>query len=353
MTPEQMHIEVRQGVQQVAANKTYKYLPQELDLILNKMQDRLIKMQLAEKKDDKGKPTGGFEISQLGADIIRPLVVNSTPLVPFIVDAQTYKCFLPYDYSYLLSDWSFTALMCDDTEPLVTSDTLYLTALRQELSNAATPNYYNTLVATLGGRTVNLPVDLTFDNAYQGYPEKSQINEITQFIAKRGAWYWERVGNQTFPGFYINLSTDPNSATGALITIDGATSNNVKLAQTVMTSHRTITGKYYDNRLTASDNISGMNSTEFYKSSFYSPISELSTGFLYIYRSTNFIVSGVGITYIRKPDPISISLNTKSELPEEFHSTICDLAVEYIQGRLQNVQAWQQTLADNERRVTI
>jgi hypothetical protein len=356
MTPKQMHIEVRQGLQQVASNKTFKFLDEELDLILNKMTNRLIKLQLSQKTDPRGKPTGGFEVSQIGADMIRPLIVSSYSMVPYVKDGRLYQCFLPPDYSFLLSDWSYTKLICDeDPAPVVTTDSLYLTALRQDISTAAaSPYYVASFKTTLGGRSVEIPADLMADNNWIGLVKKDQVYELTQFIANKGQWYWELFGGQNMPGYYINVSTNSGQTIGAQSTIDGAVNQNIKQQVMTLDSHRTNENtKYYDNRLMASDNISGLNSTEFYKSSYYSPISELAQGILYIYRGTNFIVSEVGISYIRKANPISISLNTKCELPEEFHSTVCDLAVEYIKGRLENYQSWQQTTADNDKRVII
>lgn len=351
-----MHIEIRQGLQQVAANKTLKYLPEELDLLLNKMQLRLIQMQLTQKKDARGALTGGFEVSQLGADIIRSLIVTSYELIPYIYNARMYQCYLPYDYAFLLSDYSYTRLICAPEVPVITPDTLYLTRLQQNLSaKAESPYYVNGFKTTIGGTTVELPADLMADNGWKGLVKKEQIYEVVPFIALRGKWYWENFGGKSYPGFYINVGSTSQSQVGAMSIIDGATYNNVITSTIAVTSHRTLLGtsKYYDNRLIASDNISGLNSTEYYKSSHYSPISELSQGSLYIYRDTNFIVSGVGISYIRKPQLISLSLNTKSELPEEFHSSLCDLVVEYIKGRLENFQGWQQTKADNDARVTL
>lgn len=356
MTPLQMHIEVRQGLQQVAANKTLKYLPQELDLILNKMMSRFIQMQLTPKKDPRGMPTGGFEVSQIGADIVRPLVVPFYDMVPYIQDDRAYKCYLPPDYAFLLSDYSYTRMICGTDKPTITPDTLYLTRLQQNLSiKSASPYYVTGFKTTIGGRTVEIPADLMADNGWQGLVKKEQIYELVQFIALRGKWYWERFGGNTYPGFYINVDTASASQVGAMSIIDGATAQIVTTSTIPVTSHRTLLedSKYYDNRLIASDNISGLNSTEYYRSSFYSPISELSQGLLYIYRAKNFTVSKVGISYIRKHEPISISLNTKCELPEEFHSTVCDLAIEYIQGKLGNIQGYQQTKADIDSRVTL
>lgn len=356
MTPKQMHIEVQQGLQQVAANKTLKYLPEELDLILNKMQMRVIQSQLTQKTDPRGKPTGGFEVSQIGADMVRPLIVTSFDMVPYIKDDRLYQCYLPSDYAFLLSDWSYTRLICDGDAPaVITPDTLYLTRLRQDASPKLTSPYYTPpFKTTIGGKTVELPLDLTFINNYTGTVKKEQIDELVSFIALRGGWYWERFGSNVYPGYYINVAMTSANQNGISI-IDGAAFQNYITSTIPVTSHRTMQGtsKYYDNRLVASDNISGLNSTEYYKSSYYSPISELSAGILYLYRGKNFIVSNVGITYIRKPQPISISLNTKSELPEEFHYQICDLAVEYIKGTLENFPGWQQKVSDNDKRVTI
>lgn len=347
-----MHIEFNQSLQQVAANKTLKYQPEEVDWILNKSMGRFIQMKLKQKTDEHGKPTGGFEVSQLDSDAIRTIIVSSYDLVPYIdQDGRRYRCFLPPDYSYLLSDWSYTNLLCGTT-PKVLTNTMSVTGLRQDNSILGTGPFYAAVQVQLGGNVVSIPDDLPYGNKYKGFPNLQDVQFIRKYISLAGQWYWERFDNFYYPGYYINATTSTQSSLAPFVVVDGNTTTIVKTSSYNLNSHPG-TGKFYDNRLSATDNISGMNSTAFIKSSYYSPISELSNGILYVYNDTSFTVSSVGISYVRKPQPISLYLNTNCELPEEFHQNICDLAVEYTKGTLNDIQGYQQKKADNDNRVVL
>lgn len=348
-----MHIDFEQGSQQVAANKTLKYQPEEIDWILNKIMNRFVQSKLKPKVDEKtGRATGGFEVSQLDADAIRTIIVSSYDLVPYIdQDQRRYRCFLPPDYSYLLSDWSYTTILCGDIPQIITEN-MGITALRQELTSLTIPKFYKNLQIQLGTGLVSIPSDLPYGNSFAGFDDTKDMAFLRLFIQLQGKWYWERFDNIYFPSYYINATTQPQGSLPPFITVDGVTTQVTKVKSYQVTRHKG-TGKYFDNRLSATDDISGMNSTEFIKSSYYSPISELSNGILYIYNDPSFIVSSVGISYIRKPQPISLYLNTDCELPEEFHRTICDLAVEYVKNTLENTQGTQLKGVDIERRVTL
>lgn len=352
MTPLEMHIEFNRGMQQFAANKTLKYLPEEVDWLLNKAMNRFIQSKLKPKMDEKGRPTNGFEVSQIDADAIRSVIVSSKDLVPYVdQDNRRYRCFLPNDYAFLLSDWSYTKFLCPDDIVTQATDTLYITGIRQDISILKSPKYYQTLQVQLGNNTVTIPNDLPFLNEYKGYNQVNEIIFLIPYISLKGQWYWEKFDIYNYPGYYISVSTNPQMAT-ALVTVDGNTTTNIKTNKYSLIRH-TNSGQYYDNRLSASDNISGMNSTEFIKSSYYSPISELADGILYVYNDSSFIVSNVGISYVRKPQPISLYLNTKCELPESFHWNVCDLAIEMGQGDILSEKGYQTKFADNERRVVL
>lgn len=352
MTNLEMHIEFNRATQQVAANKTLKWLPEEVDWMLNKGLNRFIQSKIRPKLDEKGRPTNGFEVSQIDADAIRSLIVSSRDLVPYVdQDNRRYRCFLPNDYWFLLSDWSYTKLLCNGTKPTVATDTLYITALRQDQSILQTPKFYANIQVQLGGNLVSIPGDLPYLNSYKGYDAIEDISFIIPYIYLKGQWYWEKFDIYNYPGYYISVTNSPQIS-NTLVTVDGNTTQIIKTAKYTLNKH-TDAGNYYDDRLTASDNISGLNSTEFLKSSYYSPISELGDGILYVYNNESFIVSNVGISYIRKPQPISLYLNTKCEIPETFHWNIVDLAVEEAKATLENPQGYQLRVSDNDRRVVL
>lgn len=360
MTTRSMHIDVQQSTQLVAANLTRKWYPEEIDWVLNKMQERFIRQQLRPKKDALGNITGGFDLDQAGADAIRMLVVNNTPLVPYIVDSKRYKCFLPANYSYLLNDGSNTKLICDATVAETTaSHTHYRTAMRQEQCPIDALPHYATMVLQMPDKTITIPGDLPAFNDYVGYSEQKDIAFLIPWILWKSGWYWERYDDLYKSGWYIQVQNTTPSA--AAITIEGVDINDSPagddfvdpVVTTKTYSYHTAAGTAVNNRLTPTDMIRNLNQAAFYRTAHYSPITELTDNLLWVYRDDKFIVSGVEISYIRKPQPISLSLNTDCELAEGVHNIICDLAVEYMQARVKDIQGASLSEADLAKRIIL
>lgn len=342
-----MHTELDMSLQQVAANKTLKYLPEQYDWVLNKVQDEFIQSKLRPRKDG----SGGFEIDQLSADQIRTLIVSGKTLIPLIDGPGRYQCFLPADYAYLISDWSRTYTLCDDKPPTQQSIFYLFHGIRQDKSTKTAPPYYETLVVNLAGKTVSIPSDLSYWHEYKGYKKVKDVQFLVPHMCSAGSWYWERLGPLFKPGYYLDAVH--SVVTPPTIVVDGTPMANTFFQQIVYQRHVAEITQHAENRLTASSKVSGLLATKFYESKGYSPISELAGNVLYIYKDDSFIVSEVGITYVRKPRPMSLSLGNNSELPEEFHQTICDLAVEYLKGRLENQVGQAMAKDHNENRVSL
>lgn len=346
MTVRDMHIEVEQSVAVVAANRTRKYLPEEIDWVLNKQMGRFIQSRLKPRKD-----SGGFEIDQVGADSIRNLITN-TDIVPYIIDPLTYKCFFPPDYAYLISDSSFTTLNCGRPDPALISNTLFITNQRQERSALSAPPYYANMQLVMPNGSVIIPTALPYGNSFAGYQDINDVSFLVPWICYEGELYWERFDDIYLPGRYIYVGlTAP--AGSIFIIVDGTSSFENSTSTKAFFTHTAGPGKERSNRLTASSLVSDLQQAAFYKTTYYSPISELENNTLKVYRDNSFTVSNVSITYVRKPQPISLYLNTDCEINPLFHQTICDLAVEYLKGRLNDPEGTNLARADIMERVAL
>jgi hypothetical protein len=51
-----------------------------------------------------------------------------------------------------------------------------------------------------------------------------------------------------------------------------------------------------------------------------------------VYHKKKFIVTGIPIAYIRKPQAISVTLNDSCELAESTHDEIVDIAAQFAAG---------------------
>ncbi len=345
-----MHIDIEQGTQQIAANRGRRFYPEEIDLVLNKVQGRFVASCLKPKPDG----SGGFELDQIGGDKIRSLIKRAN-LSAYVDDTERYKSHLPPDYAYLLSDWSNTIDLCNGTiTPSEATHTQFITRLRQERSAEESPMFYETLSLSMPDATVTVPGDLPYGHNYAGYPEVSDIMFLVPWILhKAGILYWEKFDNYNYPSHYIAVKTEAYGGSVA-IDVDGDTYTNEVVTTRILTYHNDTGAKRHNNRLSGTDIIPSLNESSYWKSSHYSPISELEGNNLYIYRDNSFIVTGTGISYIRKPQPISLSLNSDCEFADErVQRAICDLAIEYIKGTVQNVEGKQLKSADIAERVII
>lgn len=347
-----MHIELNQSLQKVAANTTRKFLSEELDWVINKMQHRFIQLKLNPKAKDKGE----FKVvyDQLNVDAIRNLVVSNKLVQSYVVSSNLVKASLPCDYMYLLADSSYVQKACDVLLS-TTSATISYKTLRATRSALGASPYYVTASMTINSDTVSIPSGLPYSNSYVGFNSTSDIAELVDFYlsafrALGYEIYWERFDTAYKPSCFIVVG---NITTLTWMT-DGTTSS--------ITTDGTITTSYYAanavdklvaNRLESSEFIPNLLSTSFYTTHYKTPISELTATYLYVYRNTSFTISNVSLNYVRKPKRVSLSLGVDCEIAEEFHQTVCDMCTEYIKGRMENQQGNQLVIGDNENRVIL
>lgn len=350
MTVREMHIDLDQSTQLVAANRSRKWYPEEKDWVLNKIQERFIRSKLRPKKDQSGNITGGFELDQAGIDDIRTLLVNNFVLRPYIVDDERYKCFLPSNYAYLIGDGSRTSLLCGGT-PVKDNDTLFITTLRQTRSAKGSSPFYETLAVQLPDLLLTIPGDLPYGNAYAGYSEVEDISFLVPWLIWKSGWYWEKFGNLYKPSNYIQVQKTAPVTTPS-VTADGTPSTDYATS-TMALEYHTGTGKLVNNRLCSTDTIRNLRQAAFFGTAHYSPITELEDNLLWIYRDSSYTVSNAEISYVRKPQPISLSLASDCELPEGVHRLICDLAAEYLQNRTKDTQGVQLSEADIVKRLIL
>ena len=350
MNVKEMHIQVEQGTQQVAANRARRFLPEEIDLVLNKIQDRFILSCLRPREDG----SGGFELDQAKAGFIRALVTNTrTPLPAYIDTDERYKVHLPSNYRHLLADWSYTTDLCGAAMPAASSITQYITRLEFPVSTNSGAPYYEDITLQMPDVAVTIPDDLAPGNEYEGYQELQDKQWITPWILwKANILYWEKFDGFYYPANFIAVKT--SAYVGAVaIDVDGDV-NTDEVVVTRSLQYHAGSGTRHNNRLVSSDKIPSLNESRFWKSSHFSPISELEGENLIIHRANSFIVTGVGLSYIRNPRPISLSLDSDCELAgTDTHQIICDLAIEYIKNTAQNVEGTQLKQADIAQRVTL
>jgi len=355
MTALEMHIEVNQSLQKVAANTTRKFLTEEIDWVLCKMQDRFIQQCLRPVETPGAK--GRFQVvDQLKQDALKPITVTGHRITTYKVVGELLNrvvADLPGDYQYLMGDMSHYKLLCGAAKSFENESTTYTVLELSETTKVSAP-FYVTGAITVGSYTINIPADLGVENQYTGFPLKANVTFLKDYILNKlrelGAKvYWENFADRYYPESIISTQVPALSWDGAVVT------NGTTFSHTVQkeSPRDTATLSSVDNRLLSTYDVFTNLNTPFYKTSYKSPIAELAGQRLYIYEDETFTVRAVTITYIRKPRPISLVLGSNCELSSSFHQTICDLAVEYIKGRIENPQGESLIRQDLETRVII
>jgi hypothetical protein len=342
----EMHIEVKQATQNIAANTRRKLQSEEIDWILNKNVERFIADRVKPKKDGSGL----HEVNQFDIDGVRTLL--STAECTAKVDGTDYKCMLPADYSFLLSDDSRVTLICGTSSftPTSVTENVLRIPLKQSVKSAA--KFYETVSITIDGTTHTL-ADLNTNNAgtYNGLASKQEIFVVRDAMlshlrSKNVEVYWERYHDIYYPNHFLF----PGRAAGSITIDSGTDSTTSGTVGTITYTKYNLNGdKWSPNRLTASSQISVMIDTAFVKSHYHSPISELEGNYLIVHGDRSFIVSKSRVNYVKKPRKINLALAQNCDLPEEFHPAICDMAVEYFKAMTQDPN-WEVKLKDNMMR---
>lgn len=352
MTSLEMHIEVNQGLQKIAANSTRKFLTEEIDWVLNKIQERFVRSCLRPVELEKFNGKYTF-VDQLRADSIKTLVVTGLQLTAYgdVNWSTRQKTILPKDYMYLLSDTSEIALLCG--KALTTTDSVStLTLLKLVKTNASTAPFYTSGVIDINGTILNIPADLGMLATYTGLQTKEDVVLLVDFILnyfwqKGVEVYWEKYGEVYSQGNFIIPNATAASITWDGIAVTSSSTQPYNLRELNISGVATITA---DNRLMAPAEVATYLNTPFFGSSSKGIISELSTNLLYLYRDDNCTVKSVRISYIRKPQPISLLLGSDCELSSQVHQLICDLTVEYLKKTIESPAANLKT-QDLETRV--
>lgn len=359
----EMHIEVNQSLQKIAANITRKFYSDEVDWILNKVQERFIRSRVHRKSDG----SGGFEIDELGADDIQTLVVSQLRLPAYkdltitedSADEETsenaYTSPLPGNYWFLLSDSSNVGKLCNGATRVLNTTSRTILWIPFKYSTKGSAPYYVTAILSTSSDLFSIASRSTaFGGTWTGVPRKEQIWDILDAMRSQlfesGTDLWFEYFFTTYKPRQIAIEAPSGS-----ITIDSIASDGVP--QVYNLTLATLGGstpvyQWQTNRLTATNKVENLLGTAYYDTSGDSPISELKARTLKVYANKSFIVQSTRISYIRKPRRMSLILNSDCELPETAHQSVCDLAVEYIKAMIADPN-WEVKLKDNMTRTTI
>ena len=361
-----MHISLRQTVDRINSQRADQLLDQEIDLELNRAMQRFINQRYGKNNVYQE----GFEESQKRIDELRTLLVEYEAGVTFKEELRPGRIFvdqfqLPANYMYLVNQRSkiftencqpieSTLVASDDQDihyftfnfdQLIVNENEFVDSIRlQNTEFNVNPTVSNTVwqpSTTLNSLGYN-------SNLYPQF-----INEVITDMLENSApgfeIYWESYGPLNSPNNFI-VVVDINihdwfiwdlsfGTTTPLVSIDSS-NNQIAFVPphfhdqsgilTRVPESSTVTEDTVLNKFSQQDDIYRLLDDPFNATTHTSPLTTIRGNFIDIYTNAIFITSSAKITYLRKPQPISLSLGYNCELPDHTHEEVIAMAASSI-----------------------
>ena len=363
MNIQDMHLAIRQGVDKINSLQADLLLSEELDIELNKAQTRFINNRLIIRNGQ------GFEVSQKRIDDLRNLLREYESTVTYKEQISS-KIFVdtfefPTDYLYLVNQRSY--VIQNNCSPInftiknpasvdvnyfvVNFNTFFLnnnSQLVTPVSVMADPSDFS-----LGGAWIVQP------NLLAGLLFPQDIEEYKTILLNPANWepgfsiYWEKHLDIHRPNNII-ITVDASihswfnwdASLGLVTQLVGSSSPSIASDDP---SNQFSSAKYLSlsagayreanlfnssewaaNKYVQHDDIFTLLNDPFNSTKPSSPLTTIRNNQIDIYTSDIFIIEKVKITYLRKPQKISLSLGLSCELPEHNHQEVVDMTVSSI-----------------------
>ena len=379
-----MHLAIQQGVDKINSLQADMLLSQEIDIELNKSMIRFINTKYG-KNNKYGK---GFEESQKRIDDLRTLVreyIGPTTYKEAYDATHSIDQFkLPFDYMYLINQRSEVFInncqkiswFLDEGDEtayfMFPLSGLYTDQLTGQAVAGTTSGFIQSLRMIADPDNLSLgDVDvfgatLSADLLANNYSYPADLSQLRSDILDPSNWasgfeiYWETYGQLNMPGSFIIIvdtvahpwfhwdasvantvsgSQQPTQIIGSFENSTGPADGRNPLSYSQFTDDAlgakrvpatAATRIYADNKFIQQDDIFTLIKDPFNTTKHTSPLTTIRQDYIDLYTSDIFIIDKVKITYIRKPQEISLTLGIDCELPEHTHQEIVDMTVSSI-----------------------
>ena len=339
-TPTELHIALDLSLQSLNSNRKSNFKPQEKDWLLNETQLRIIDSIIDARKKE------GYEDSVLNYDALKPLK-KSVTLPVLNIDATSGYIELPTDYRHLDNAVCNLSVDCG-AERETKAANVHKRAI-VNMGNGATSPFYEDMgiyLSKVGSGTHSLFKASNFGhgsiygNGFNNSETKYiLINLILEEINKNNNninVYWERYNQEYhFNSFififtdnafqdddYININLYYMDYTTTSTIYDGTLFGEVPLTTNVYTKPL---------HLVSTEEVNEMLEHSFYTTSVENTLCTMNNNKLKVYYNSDFYISTVTLTYIKRPMMIDSIVGRMTEL-----SNISD---RIVQMTVQNIKA--------------
>lgn len=325
MTAQEMVIEVNTSLQAIGASRTRKFYDQEIEWYLNKMIVRFIQDKVRRKENDQNL----FEIDELYKDALRNLIVETSPILNYSPDGLMVQGYLPPDYSYLLGVGA-AVTKCINFLPGMLMDQGYeiIGVAYPPDSTAGNQHYFENINVKLNGNSIY---------SRSGYYSYAAGFQLIEEVTSNTPISQDVIGPFRKQGYMLILVPALSSGNNVFtIDYEGATKLTSTVLSTITTKKPIITGLSINTpvRTVRNTNTYSSSTTPYYRTSDKEITMNTIGSVMFLDTAKNFIVNNLGISYVRKPRRISVSLNIGSDIAPDYHPEICDMTVNHIRERI-------------------
>lgn len=299
MTIDQMHVQVRQEVNQIGTTRRRDFLPGQLDLHIQVAIYTFIDSCLRKREN------GTYEI--LKEEDIQTLVVLDEPL---LLLPNPVRGLLPHNFWKFCSDSSLVICGTSIATSYVKEFFIYKKVTTQK---PVTPYFEitdNTDVLLPAAQETKDPIT-----------ETTVQDVLISTLRRSGVKVWETLPGMANGEFALEQNKD--------LQVDGTALFDRSIPITIVNYDQT-GSKPVANSLTPAELAHDRQFTPFYRSSLKAPVTVLTDNKLRVYTPYSGIVTGLFLNYVRKPATVSLNLGNDCDLPESTHLRICKLAAEQI-----------------------
>lgn len=328
MDIQQIHIAIRQKLQQVNSAVYTDLQNEEIDLAIDNAVMRIIDETIPEIEQDFQK-----------IETLRELHVKSHIINTFQTsEADTLRVPLPYDLKHLISTRSnvYTS-NCGSIVKTDLNSNVKVAVVPFKPTEAITTFASFSLVFKVGDVT-NLTYTPNTLDTYR-YPE-NLWNFITAFIEGFSAndstttptgqiqCFWETYKNLHYRDSLIFVISNDSTISSITLNFSDSLTKTVNF-ETYTFMYETATGGEYvkvGNIVAHSTDVSDMLADPFNTTRANRPLTDIHKKYLDIYVTKKFTVDKVFFNYIRLPKPVSLALNFECELSPSVHTKVVDYA---------------------------
>ena len=364
MTPREIHIAIDLGLQKLGSFAYDNIKPEYIDYAFNRMGDAYITEKTTKELDPKNI---GFEDTQSRLSMIRELIEEEPLTVYNEVTNKRQHCVLPWNYFTFIEAESEVISSCNNTAVTYTTTSAneYISTLSFKQSDFGgtppNPPFANVKVYKVISGTPTEIFDFAdfsdgLDDIEEIFTVKNKILDEINRTQTNIKVYWEKYRDEFLPDTFIFVSSD-SGFSGQSMRIDYTASLTASDAFSTesYTKVSAGSGTNFDEltsycRLLSNEETYHMMAHPFGTTSSASPILNILGDKLAIYINERFILKGLTLKYIRKPQGLSLPLNQSYGIQDSRAiAKIVDMTVEYLLAAIES-QGLQALAIQNQKR---